>query len=456
MPRAKTQTKAKAKKPTTAELIEKAVQEQLMEALSNIEISAPEPEIDMDIVKAEIRKHVASEIAKVQPAEQNASASISRSEIKLTGKDHTYMMQSNEDGFSITEKDKAVFTANKSGAIGFGIKSPRSKGSGSGHFRVMGNSEAPLPTSGKGHTRGLIVEGDGDDANSYTLRVVSRGNKQGVNVTSGGALTMGTTTVPDNSKIYAVQTEFDEPGITIESPTKQYSDTLLKLETTSSPHKNFDYINAKGFTHRGKETGFDVFRVDGEGTVYSDKGFLSNRVGYAEIFEWEDGNHKNEDRVGLTVTLNEHSQLRIANEDDYVIGVVVEHAAVVGNAGWNTYHNRFNTQENGEPSKRPVKVVEWVDDVGVLHSHYLETLSEDFALPENAIIYESDEYGNNIELLQENAEYDSEKPYTARLKRGWTMVALVGRVKVFKGQLMNSGWMKIRELSDELEEWILK
>jgi hypothetical protein len=33
---------------------------------------------------------------------------------------------------------------------------------------------------------------------------------------------------------------------------------------------------------------------------------------------------------------------------------------------------------------------------------------------------------------------------------------LVGRTTVFKGQFMNPNWIKVRNVNDDLDEWILK
>ena len=51
--------------------------------------------------------------------------------------------------------------------------------------------------------------------------------------------------------------------------------------------------------------------------------------------------------------------------------------------------------------------------------------------------------------------YDVDKNYISRLKRNWTLVALKGTVKMYRGQNIRSSWIKIRDLNDELEQRIL-
>jgi len=452
MPRAKTQT-AKAKKPTTAELIEIAVQEQLMEALQNIEIEVPQQDafVDMDLLRAEIKKEVTKEMKNVD-AVQVESAAITKSEIRLSGSGDTYWLTSDNDGFLIdkgADKSKNILTMTPAGVMGVGLKSPRSSGRGSAHFRAWYPSEAPLPTSGVGSTRGVIVEGDGDDNKTFSFRAVSRMNRQGFNVTSDGKLLMGTNTDKTGAKISSVQTDFESPALDLQLDSKQYQSNALKINVDSDASERFNVISATA----GQE---DIFKVSGDGGVYTETNFVSNRTGYAEIFEWEDGNHRNEDRTGLTVTLNEHGQIRIAGEGDDVIGVVGKYAAVVGNAGWNAWHDRYRVQDNGLPATKTEKIVEWHDEVGVLHSYYLKSLGKDFALPENAIIYETDGDGQEFEMKKYKSHFDSEKPYTQRLNRGWGLIIVVGTVNVFKGQLMNPSWFKIKELSEDLEQWFIK
>jgi len=106
--------------------------------------------------------------------------------------------------------------------------------------------------------------------------------------------------------------------------------------------------------------------------------------------------------------------------------------------------------------KQKNKIVEWEDDVGMLHSHYLESLQSDFALPDNAVIYETDEDGNDFQVPYVNLAFDKNKEYTDRITRKWAVVLLVGKTTVFKGQFMNPNWIKVRNVNDDLDEWILK
>jgi len=456
MPRAKKKTE-----PTLEEIIKQQVQLQLEEALLNIEFDVPEQNtdafVDMDLLREEIKKEidVAYKTKEHQQKVANETkAELTRSELRLSA-DKEFIFTSGLDGLVISEKDKPLITASKSGAIGIGIKAPRSFGIGSMHIRANYPSEAPIPTNGKGSTRGLIVEGDGDDQNSFTFRAVSRMNRQGTNVTGDGSLMIGFNEDATQSRLAVNQVNYDENTVTLFSGSKQYANDMLSINNSSLPDTRFNIINAKTAVSENGKPGIDVFRVDGEGSVLSEQSFFSNKTGYAELYEWADKNHKKEDRNGFTVTLDNEGFLRIADEGDPILGVVCENAAFIGNAGWN-YQHKYLLNDNKNTKKTTVKIVEWEDEVGMLHSYYYHTLPADFQLPDNAIVYETDEFGDKFEISYLDPAYNINQEYTERRNRGWVPVALTGKVKVWKGQFMNPSWFKVRDINDDLEEWILK
>jgi hypothetical protein len=54
-------------------------------------------------------------------------------------------------------------------------------------------------------------------------------------------------------------------------------------------------------------------------------------------------------------------------------------------------------------------------------------------------------------------EYDDSKEYVAREDRPeWNNIGLVGRIPLIKGQPTAKNWIKIRNISEEIEEWLVK
>lgn len=399
-------------------------------------------------------------IDKQKHVDELKSADISQSmaEIKLQG-ELSYALQSVDDGFVINNAETGhnYMSINKSGSVAFGTRSPRGYGKGSLHIRSNYPSEAPIPASGEGSTRGLIVEGDGDDEKTFVFRALSRQNRQGFNITGDGKLIWGAVKDPNNSKMYLEHKDNDSPLITGYSPSRYYTDNMVNLMTKSTESTHFNFINARTNVDDNAEigAGSNVFRVDGHGNAYTDGEFFANGSGYTELFEWEDGNPKDEYRNGFTVTLNNRGQIRLATEDDRIIGVVVSKGAVVGHSGWNHWDKKFHS-EHLEYSKRSFKVVEWVDQVNVLHSYFKDALPADFALPDNAVVYETDELGKEMFTKIYNDSWELHREYTNRIKRGYARVAYLGQVALYKGQCVDSRWIKIKELNDEVELWLLK
>lgn len=82
----------------------------------------------------------------------------------------------------------------------------------------------------------------------------------------------------------------------------------------------------------------NAFRVTGAGAVYGKAAYNSTGADYAEYAEWADGNPNNEDRRGYFVTFDEEkpNMIRLANEDEYILGAVSGNPCIIGNSdeGW--------------------------------------------------------------------------------------------------------------------------
>ena len=461
MPRAKKTVTKKAETSTDVDVkklkaalkkeLKKELKTQLEESLLNIEIEPSDTaEIDLADIKSQIRHEVEQEIlSKIKQLE-----SIQAGETQALNMSNNLVdVSASTDGITVKKsgEDDVVFTVTKNGALAFGNRSPRTTGLGTAHFRMKGAGKSPVPTNGVGSTRGIIVEGDGDDTNTFIFRALSTGNRQGFNVGSTGKLLLGTNIDPSNSLFTGYNNDYDADGFNIVNASKHNEKTVLNLQHASDIKDAYNFIDAKNNCF--EDTKASMFRVNGIGETFTHKGYFSNSTSYAELFEWADGNPRNENRIGLTVAVNDSGQLIDANDDnEKIIGVVVEDAAVIGNAGWNIWQDKYNFDKT-KFSK--YKIVEWTDESGVLHSEYLASLSPSFALPEDAVIYETDSEGKDLYRPLFPKAYDVDRNYVSRLKRNWTLVALKGTVQMFRGQNIRSSWIKVRDLNDELEQRIL-
>jgi len=223
------------------------------------------------------------------------------------------------------------------------------------------------------------------------------------------------------------------------------------------------------------------FDFRGNGSALSDGGFTGTGADYAEYFEWQDGNPNNEDRRGMCVVLigDKIGIASTGNSSDEIIGVVSAHPVVVGDMAWNKWKDKHVKDDFGSYIFDEHNVVEWeevtdkistfeeVDEEGnvtvpatyktIKHSYEDWNLPEGVIVPENAIIKTHDENGIRFTHRRVNPDYDPTVEYISREDRQeWDAIGLVGKLRVRKGQIMGSRWIKMRDVSDFVEEWLVR
>lgn len=193
------------------------------------------------------------------------------------------------------------------------------------------------------------------------------------------------------------------------------------------------------------------FRINFNGTTYSNGEYISSGADYAEYFEWLDGNLNNEDRRGYFVTLD-GDKIRIANPNDFIIGVISGQPSVIGN-GDEDWTGRYI-----------------VDEFGAY-------VYEDVEVSENIINQETgkqETITKTIKVIKTNPDYDSTKHYIQRKDRPeWDCVGLLGVLhvrddgsckineycKVADGGIAtasDTGYRVIKRVSDNVVKVILK
>lgn len=126
--------------------------------------------------------------------------------------------------------------------------------------------------------------------------------------------------------------------------------------------------------------------------------YKTSGADYAEMFEWEDKNPDNVDRVALAVTWGDGESIKLANSGDEIIGIVSATAAILGDNP-DEWDKRFVTDQFGRP----------------LRKEYTE-INEDG---------EEETY----EWFVENPEYDKDAPYISRSDRPeWSAIGLMGKL----------------------------
>ena len=159
------------------------------------------------------------------------------------------------------------------------------------------------------------------------------------------------------------------------------------------------------------------FFLAGDGAGYADGNWNSGGADYAEYFEWSDGNASDEDRRGMTVVLD-GTKIKIATSSDSadnIIGVVSGNPAMVADTAYCKWSGKYQR-----------------DDY-------------------NAYVRDSE--GHRVL----NPDYDDTKTYSPRKERKeWDAIGMVGKLRVRKGQQTGTRWIKMKDISDSVEEWLVR
>ena len=114
----------------------------------------------------------------------------------------------------------------------------------------------------------------------------------------------------------------------------------------SSENASILFNIGNGHEEDGTLTQNSAMHVDFSGNVYAGGAYKTNGADYAEYFEWLDGNVDNQDRIGLFVTLD-GDKIKLANKDDYILGVISANPSIVGNSAELDWHDKYKTDVYG-------------------------------------------------------------------------------------------------------------
>lgn len=196
-----------------------------------------------------------------------------------------------------------------------------------------------------------------------------------------------------------------------------------------------------------------LMRLNMSGQLIIKSTYVSNgSPDYAEYFEWADGNTSNENRKGETVVLVD-GKVRIATSSDApadIIGVVSRTAGVILDSGEEEWTQRYLTDDYGEIQTHSEQFVTYTSESeGGKRERPVGTE----ALPSDA---QNVEYYNE-DVKTENPDYDPDREYTPRRERQeWDPIGLMGKLRVTKGRPVNPNWIKMRDISATVEEWLVR
>jgi hypothetical protein len=191
---------------------------------------------------------------------------------------------------------------------------------------------------------------------------------------------------------------------------------------------------------------------------------------YAEYFEWADGNPDAEDRVGLPVVLDDN-KVRIATAQDpasSIIGAVSANAGTVHGAATLEWANKYQKDDYGRTQTVPVRRVSWTEKIthtrlprfeGDTEASHVEEKHHNYDevdLPSDVVVPE-DAFWRTHNVPVENPNYDPAHEYISRTERPeWACIGIMGQVRIRRGSPVGDRWIKMRDISEAVEEWLVR
>jgi hypothetical protein len=243
-----------------------------------------------------------------------------------------------------------------------------------------------------------------------------------------------------------------------------FADRILGIVANRSANSAYHFGEWYSGNFVDKEFGFR-----GDGNAFADGTWSNNGADYAEFFESVNGQALT---LGAAVVLD-GNKVREATEQDpasAVIGVVrpkepSKASMVIGNTAWNKWANKYLTDDFDRYIMEDHDVVEWeetiTDEDGNTstkqHSYESHNIPEGITVPADATRKTHDDKGNKFQHYKLNPAWNPDSEYVNRENRPeWNIIGLLGQVKILKGQPVGDRWVKMRDVSDTVEEWFIR
>jgi len=223
-----------------------------------------------------------------------------------------------------------------------------------------------------------------------------------------------------------------------------------------------DFTMAGWYTGNGSTsvTTDRQFRFIADGNAYADGSWNGGGADYAEFFEWLDGNSSDEDRKGISVVLD-NGKIRAAtgsDNTDNIIGVISANPVVVGDSASERWKEKWITDDFGAPVYEEYTITEWYDETKKEKVNYdTDRIPSDVTVGAGSSIITTNENGTNLKRKKLNPSWDPTATYIPRKDRKeWDIVGLMGKLKVKSDQPIGTKWIKMREISASVHEYLIR
>lgn len=219
--------------------------------------------------------------------------------------------------------------------------------------------------------------------------------------------------------------------------------------------------------NRTNENGANENRANQNKSITSK--LVSNGADYAEYFETEDGKPI---PAGYSVCLTENGKVRISDqENDCPIGIISKMNSVIADAHEDEWQGKYLRDPFGEYIYEEIeekigeaelreKIQKQTDHLEHEQSIWWLACDEEGEL--NAVHHRFEEALQQLptRLIRKprlNPDYDPNREYLPRSQRTeWVAVGLLGKIPLRKGQSVGKNWFQIKELTKEVDLWLVK
>lgn len=178
-----------------------------------------------------------------------------------------------------------------------------------------------------------------------------------------------------------------------------------------------------------------------------------NRADYCEMFEAVREFSKEKLPRGTSVVLVD-DKIRPAKVGEIPFGVISSFPIMIGNSGGadagSCWGGKYLTDEFGNFITEEVEVWTAIDTESGDKTKRKFGKVSDGNIPEGASTRKK-------VVKKVNPDYDESIEYIPRTERAeWNMVGLLGKLKILKGQPVAPNWIKMSDVSDSVEEWLVR
>ena len=310
---------------------------------------------------------------------------------------------------------------------------------------VEGSGDTGMSITGGGSNYAGVRLGDAGSPSKAILHVNNSDDKLSLVNNDGGdiALEISSSDVflaSSSSIINGVKTIINNPsatttddGLVVRSTNVNYAGFNINSQVDRAASSAYSLFVGVSDADGTPDTEFDL---QGDGNGYCDGSWTGGGADYAEFFESVDGESI---APGTTVTLD-GSKVRACKVGEAPIGVISANPSAVGN-GAIKYKGKYLRDEFGAYMLED-KEVTYDVDTGLLDDDGNKIIREETV---------------THQVRRLNPDYDPTQTYIPREKRPeWNVVGLMGQIAIRKGQPTAPNWIKMKEISETVELYLVR